>query len=154
MQLGISAALLLTSVASAGLAASPAAAPGAAAIQLPGPRYQVLRSGPARGPHPTRADKVEIRYVGRLTDGSIFSTSADEGRGLSSFPVRSVIPGFSALVQLMRPGGRWRFTIPGYLAYGRQGRRFKPGEPNLKRDIPADATLIFEVELVAIAPAE
>ena len=111
----------------------------------------MLRSGPA-GPRPLRSDGVMIRYVGRLADGSIFSTSANNGAAPSSFSVRTVIPGFSALVQLMRPGDRWRLTIPSYLGYGHQGRRFTPSEATLKRDIPPGSTLIFDVELVSIMP--
>ena len=134
-------------------AATPAPEP-VAGITLPGPRYEVLRSGPASGVHPTRADIVSIRYVGRLASGEIFSTSTDEGRGLSDFPVRLVVPGFSALVQLMRPGDVWRMTLPSYLAYGAAGRKHKPPEPTLKREVPPDSTLVFEVELVEIRRAD
>jgi FKBP-type peptidyl-prolyl cis-trans isomerase FklB len=122
------------------------------AVSMAGPSYDVLRSGPADGPRPLRSDDVAIRNVGRLADGSIFSTSANNGAEPSTFSVRSVIPGFSALVQLMRPGDRWRFMIPAYLGYGHAGRRFTPPEANLKRDIPRDSDLIFDVELVAIMP--
>ncbi len=94
----------------------------AAAVTLPGLSYEVLGSGPEAGPHPTRADAVTMRYVGRLTDGAVFSTSPDEGKGLSTFGVKEVIPGMSAVLQLMRPGDRWRVTMPPYLAYG-------PGRP-------------------------
>ena len=124
------------------------------AVTLPGPTYEILHSGPAGGAHPTRADSVAIRYVGRLTNGEVFSTSAGNGSGSSTFQVRTVIPGLSALIQLMRPGDRWRFTIPAYLAYGAQGRRYGPGEATLKRDVPPGSTLIFDVELVSISPAE
>jgi FKBP-type peptidyl-prolyl cis-trans isomerase len=122
-------------------------------VPLPGPSYQVLASGPAGGRQPTRADQVVIRYVGRLADGTIFSTSADGGAGTSTFPVRLVIPGFSALVQLMRPGDRWIFTLPAYLAYGRTGKRFVPGDATMKHDVPPDSRLTFDVELVAVEPA-
>ena len=47
-------------------------------------------------------------------------------------------------------GDRWRFTIPAYLGYGYQGRRYTPPEETLKRDIPPGSTLSFDVELVAI----
>ena len=120
-------------------------------VNLPGLQYEVLRAGPP-GPRPLRSDDVMVRYVGRLTNGSIFSTSANNGAEPSAFSVRTVIPGFSALVQLMRPGDRWRFTIPSYLGYGYQGRRFIPPEATLKRDIPPGSTLVFNVELVAITP--
>lgn len=146
---------LLLTAALCGCAAVPvdrAAAPGAAVV-LPGIQYQVLRSGPAGGPHPTRADAIDVRYVGRLTNGEVFSTSADNGTGTSSFDVQRVIPGFMAAVQLMRPGDLWRVTLPSYLAYGAPGRRHAPPEATLKRDIPPNSTLIFDVELVAIRPA-
>ncbi|WP_158266344.1 FKBP-type peptidyl-prolyl cis-trans isomerase [Allosphingosinicella deserti] len=123
------------------------------AVRLPGPHYEILRSGPAGGAHPRRSDEVAIRYVGTLSDGRVFSTSARDGADVSTFPVRTVIPGFSALIQLMRPGDRWRFTIPAYLAYGPEGKRLTPSERNLKRDVPPDSILIFDVELVSIVPA-
>jgi FKBP-type peptidyl-prolyl cis-trans isomerase len=123
-----------------------------AVISLPGLQYELLHAGPG-GARPLRSEDVKIRYVGRLSDGSIFSTSAQDGAQASTFSVRTVIPGFSALVQLMSTGDRWRFTIPAYLGYGHQGRRFNPPEETLKRDIPPESTLIFDVELVAIMPA-
>ncbi len=67
------------------------------AVDLPGLRYEVLRAGPP-GPRPLRSDDVMVRYVGRLVNGSIFSTSASEGTAPSAFSVRTVIPGFSALI--------------------------------------------------------
>lgn len=140
-----------------GAAAQGAPAPGAfppgRTVILPGIAYQVLASGPESGRHPTRADEVDMRYVGRLADGTIFSTSAGGGRGTSTFPVREVIPGMSAALQLMRVGDHWRITLPGYLAYGHEGRRFHAPETTLKRDIPPDATLIFDVEIAAVRPA-
>jgi FKBP-type peptidyl-prolyl cis-trans isomerase len=128
------------------------AASSAAAMTLPGISYDVLASGPATGTPPTRADEVMMRYVGRLKDGTVFSTSAADGAEPTAFKVREVIPGMSAALQLMRPGDRWRITLPAYLAYGRLGRRYTPPEPTLKRDVPPDATLVFEVELVSVAP--
>jgi FKBP-type peptidyl-prolyl cis-trans isomerase FklB len=130
----------------------------AAAVTLPGLSYEVLGSGPAAGPHPTRADSVTMRYVGRFTDGAVFSTSPDAGKGLSTFGVKEVIPGMSAALQLMRPGDRWRVTMPPYLAYG-------PGRPYTapagaaaqavqQRGIPPNATLVFDVELVGIVPGK
>jgi FKBP-type peptidyl-prolyl cis-trans isomerase len=125
----------------------------AAAVTLPGVSYEVLASGPAAGAPPTRADAVMMRYIGRLADGAVFSTSGNGGAEPTAFKVREVIPGMSAALQLMRPGDRWRITLPAYLAYGRLGRRYQPPEPTLKRDVPPDATLIFDVELVSVAPA-
>ena len=129
-------------------------------VSLPGIRDQVLAAGPAGGAHPTRADSVTMRYVGRLESGEIFSTSPGDGAGISTFPVNGVIPGMSAALQLMRPGDRWKIRMPPYLAYG-PGRPFNTPAPAgaasqaiQKRGIPPQATLIFDVELVSIAPAK
>jgi FKBP-type peptidyl-prolyl cis-trans isomerase len=122
----------------------------AAPVTLPGVQYEVLASGPAGGAMPTRADAVMMRYVGRLTTGEVFSTSANGGAEPSKFVVREVVPGMSAALQLMRPGDRWRITVAPYLAYGRLGRRYQPPEATLKRDVPPDATLMFDVELVSV----
>ena len=149
----------------ASLALALAAGPFAAAAQtlsLPGIRYQVLASGPAAGAHPTRADTVAMRYVGTLEDGEVFSTSPGDGAQTSTFGVKEVIPGMSAALQLMRPGDRWRITMPPYLAYG-PGRPFAPpggaaqaasAQVTQKRGIPPNATLVFDVELAAVLPAK
>ena len=152
------AALLASLVLAPAAHAAPANAPGET-VSLPGIRYQVLGAGPAGGAHPTRADTVAMRYVGRLESGEIFSTSPRDGAGTSLFPVNGVIPGMSAALQLMRPGDKWRITMPPYLAYG-PGRPLNTPPPSAsaaaqvvqKRGIPPDATLIFDVELVAIQP--
>src|SRR4051812_29608633 len=99
---------LLGACIAAGLMAAPARG---AEVRLPGISYQVLASGPTSGAPPTRADSVSMRYVGSLGDGpdrgQVFSTSPDDGKGLSTFAVNGVIPGMSAALQLMRPGDHW-----------------------------------------------
>lgn len=127
-------------------------------VSLPGIRYQVLSAGPAGGAHPTRADSVAMRYVGRLEDGQVFSTSPGDGKDVATFGVKEVIPGMSAALQLMRVGDHWKIRMPPYLAYG-PGRPFTtpasgagPVQAVQKRGIPPDATLVFDVELVAILP--
>ena len=141
------------------------AAASAQAVTLPGIRYEILASGPAAGAHPTRADTVQMRYVGRLAraDGEIFSTSPDDGKAASAFPVNQVIPGMSAALQLMRVGDHWKITMPPYLAYG-PGRPFTPpaavspsgpaAQVTQRRGIPPGATLVFDVELTAILPSK
>jgi FKBP-type peptidyl-prolyl cis-trans isomerase FklB len=125
----------------------------AAPVSLPGISYEVLTSG--TGTHPTRADEVDVRYIGRLTDGTVFSASPDQGKGISTFDVQRVIPGFMAAVLLMRPGDRWRVTLPPYLAYGAPGRAMGSQASAMQSaDIPPNATLIFDIELVAIRPKQ
>ena len=145
----VAAVILLAAGAVASGAAAQAQVPGRA-IMLPGIRYEVLASGPPSGAHPQRGDTVSMRYIGRLSTSEIFSTSPENGAETADFKVSEVIPGMSAALQLMRPGDKWRLTLPAYLAYGAQGRRFHPPERLLKRDIPGDATLVFEVELVSV----
>jgi FKBP-type peptidyl-prolyl cis-trans isomerase len=63
-----------------------------------------------------------------------------------SFPVNGVIAGWTEALQLMSAGSKWQLFIPSDLAYGPRGTGGGPIGPN--------ATLIFEVELVAIQVAE
>ncbi len=127
------------------LAAAGPAVVRAAPMTLPGLSYEVLKSGPASGISPTRADTITVRYVGHLADGNVFNASADAGLGAATFPLMALIPGWVAALQMMKPGDKWRLTLPPYLGYGHRG---KP-----EHGVPPDATLIFEVELVSIAPA-
>ena len=148
-------AFALSAVAVMMTAASPTAA---ATVTLPGLSYEVLGSGPADGAHPKRSDTVQMRYVGRLTDGQVFSTSPDEGKGLSTFPVGQLIPGMNAALQLMRPGDHWKITMPPYLAYGPGRPLNTPAPPGTAGQtvqhagIPPNATLVFEVWLDSIVP--
>ena len=112
-------------------------------VALPGLQYRVLRSGPVAGRRATRADDVTVRYEGRFLDGKVFSTSADGGRGTTTFPLQKLIPGWLSGLQLMRPGDEWMFYVPAHLAYGAAGKSY----------IPPDRTLVFRVELVSLAPS-
>jgi len=119
-----------------------ATAPGV--VALPGLQYKVLKSGPATGSHPTRADNIVVRYEGRFVNGQVFNTSPDEGAGTTTFPLGRLIPGWVAALQMMRPGDVWMLYVPPYLAYGAAG----------KDTIPPESTLVFKVELVGIGPRE
>ncbi|MDP9104243.1 MAG: FKBP-type peptidyl-prolyl cis-trans isomerase [Pseudomonadota bacterium] len=109
---------------------------------MPGLAWKVLKSGPADGAHPGRSDTVTVHYVGKLADGTQFDASGGDGTGEASFKVSGVIAGFAAALKLMRPGDQWRVYIPAYLAYGDQ----------VKPTIPAGSTLVFDIELLSIAP--
>lgn len=126
------------------LAAAPVAVR-AAPVTLPGLSYEVLKSGLASGVSPARADTITVRYVGHFADGKVFNTSADEGRGDTTFELGKLIPGWVAALQMMKPGDKWRLTVPAYLGYGALGK--------LSHGIPPGATLIFEVELTSVTPA-
>ena len=103
-----------------------------------GLQYEVMTEG--NGAKPTAADQVTVHYHGMLTDGTVFDSSVDRGEP-SQFGVTQVIPGWVEALQLMSVGDKWKLTIPSDLAYGERGAGGLIG-PN--------ATLVFEVELIAI----
>lgn len=108
-------------------------------VVLPsGLQYEVLAEGKGRKPKVT--DKVQCHYHGTLIDGQVFDSSIQRGTP-AVFGVNQVIPGWVETLQLMPEGSRWKLYIPSDLAYGEQGAG---------GSIPANATLIFEVELIKI----
>jgi len=107
-----------------------------------GLQYKVVTEG--TGNTPTADDKVKTHYRGTLIDGTEFDSSYKRNKP-AEFPVKGVIKGWTEALQLMKEGGKWELYIPANLAYGERGR---PG-------IPANSTLIFEIELLEILkPAE
>lgn len=103
--------------------------------------YRVLTAG--SGAIPTAEDMVTVHYRGTLIDGTEFDSSYAREEP-ANFPIPAVIPGWVEALQLMSVGSKWELVIPAELAYGEQG-----GGP-----IPPNATLVFEVELLGIGPAE
>ena len=105
-----------------------------------GLRYRKL-GGTGRGPRPSATDTVTIHYVGRFIDGTEFDSSVSRGEP-ATFPLPRLIRGWQEGVPLMRVGERFEFAIPWNLAYGGNGRG----------PIPGGATLLFTIDLIAIAP--
>jgi hypothetical protein len=90
---------------------------------------------------PIRAmDGAIIEYEGRLTDGTVFDSTA--GRGPAGMIPSQVIPGFGEALQQMREGGRYRIRIPAALGYG------ATGTPD--GSIPPNSDLEFDVEVKKI----
>ena len=107
-------------------------------VTLPsGLQYEVLVA--AEGPTPEATDQVTTHYRGTLIDGTQFDSSYDRGQP-ATFPLNGVIAGWTEALQLMSPGAKWRLYIPPELAYGERDQG----------PIPANSTLIFDVELLEI----
>lgn len=108
-----------------------------------GLQYKVLEPAKAAdAKRPTADDSVVCHYRGTLLDGTEFDKSPEnEPR---TFGLKGVIKGWTEGITLMPVGSKYRFWIPAALAYGanpRPGGAIKPGQ-----------TLVFDVELVSIAP--
>ncbi len=111
-------------------------------ITLPsGLKYIDVRVG--AGAAAETGHSVSVHYSGWLEDGTRFDTSRQGGRGPFTFQVGTgnVIQGWHQGLPGLRVGGMRRLIVPPGLAYGAQGR---------PPSIPADATLIFDIELMRI----
>jgi FKBP-type peptidyl-prolyl cis-trans isomerase FkpA len=92
------------------------------------------------GPSPKATDTVKVHYHGTLPDGRVFDSSVKRGEP-ATFPLNGVIKCWTEGVQLMKVGGKSKLVCPADIAYGDRSPSplIQPG-----------ATLIFEVELLAI----
>ncbi|MDU6925863.1 FKBP-type peptidyl-prolyl cis-trans isomerase [Franconibacter helveticus 513] len=102
--------------------------------------YKVEKAG--SGDVPKDSDTVVVNYKGTLIDGKEFDNSYTRGEPLS-FRLDGVIPGWTEGLKYIKKGGKIKLVIPPELAYGKTG---VPG-------IPANSTLVFDVELLDIKPA-
>ncbi|MCK3849591.1 FKBP-type peptidyl-prolyl cis-trans isomerase [Pseudomonas sp. W2Jun17] len=90
---------------------------------------------PGTGNKPLASDEVQVKYVGRLPDGTVF----DKSTQARWFRLNSVISGWNSALQQMPVGAKWRLVIPSAQAYGADGA----GEL-----IPPYTPLVFEIELL------
>ncbi len=133
----------------------PAAAPSGAGLTV-----QDMTVGTGATAEP--GDVLVMQYTGKLQDGTVFDTSVGKpANGIVSCPpgtqtglcftlgAGQVIPGWDMGLQGMKVGGKRLLIIPSNLAYGAQNVTDQTG----KVVIPANSTLVFEVDLLGVAPA-
>lgn len=104
-----------------------------------GLQYKIIEEGTGISPEVT--DTVEVSYEGRLIDGTVFDSS-EEGETVT-FPLTRVIKGWSEGITYAKEGGKIQLYIPSDLGYGKRGAG----------PIPANSTLIFDIELVKVMKA-
>ncbi|MFI5221062.1 MAG: FKBP-type peptidyl-prolyl cis-trans isomerase, partial [Bacteroidia bacterium] len=104
-----------------------------------GLKYKFTQLG--KGPQATEGSNVSVHYVGTFPDGKKFDSSRDRNQPIKfKLGTGGVIKGWDEGIALMHVGDRAIFTVPPQLGYGEQA--YGP--------IPANSTLIFDVELVDI----
>ncbi len=108
-------------------------------------QLQVTDETLGKGATAQKGDTVTVNYVGSLTDGKVFDASANHQNTKNGFTFTlgagQVIKGWDEGIAGMKEGGKRKLVIPASLAYGNRA---------IGNVIPANSTLIFEVELLKV----
>ena len=107
-------------------------------VTASGLQYKVIAPGEPGAAKPTDADVALVNYEGKLLNGTTF----DKSQQPTPMPVTGVVPGFSEALKLMPKGAKYRFWLKPSLGYGDKATG----------PIPANSTLIFDVELLDFLP--
>ena len=99
-----------------------------------------IETAAGTGKAPVATDTVSVHYKGTLIDGTEFDSSYKRGQP-TEFPLNGVIKCWTEGVAMMKTGGKAKLVCPSDIAYGDRGAG---------ANIPGGATLVFEVELIAI----
>jgi len=106
-----------------------------------GLQYKIILPGDRKAAAILPTDSVTVQYRGKLLDGSEFDSTYKRGAPIP-LTVNGVIPGWQEALVLMKPGAKWQLFVPPELGYGANPR---PG-------IPGGSLLIFEIEVLSVAP--
>ena len=101
---------------------------------------KIVHTKVGTGASPKASDTVKVHYKGTLADGKEFDSSYKRGEPIS-FPLNRVVPCWTEGVQKIKVGGKATLTCPPATAYGERGAG---------NVVPPNATLTFDIELLAI----
>lgn len=101
---------------------------------------KIVHTAVGTGTNPKATDAVKVHYRGTLADGKEFDSSYKRNAP-ATFPLNRVIPCWTEGMQKIKVGGKATLTCPPASAYGERGAGAA---------VPPNATLTFEVELIAI----
>lgn len=102
--------------------------------------YKIIKEG--SGSKAANGQSVSVHYTGKLLDGTVFDSSYRRNEPITfTLGQNQVIPGWEEGIGLLSQGASAKLVIPSGLAYGSSGAGGV---------IPPNATLLFEIELVAI----
>ena len=118
-----------------------AAKPGTIKTQ-DGLEYRVLKAGKGKSPQ-SADDMVTVSYKGWLINGKVFDQT-QKGQ-TAEFPAGQLIPGWVEALSLMKEGDHWELVLPSELGYGPEGAG---------NDIPPNQTLVFDMTLIKVKPAQ
>ena len=107
------------------------------ALSSPSGLYYIIEN-PGNDEKPTVNSEVTVRYVGKLTNGSVFDNGGGEAK---SFPLGNVIEGWKEGIPLFGKGGKGVLLIPSALGYGTRGSSSGTIAPN--------TVLIFDIDLLS-----
>jgi FKBP-type peptidyl-prolyl cis-trans isomerase FklB len=112
-------------------------------VVLPsGLQYRVIKSGNGISPR-SPMDTVTVTYKGWLIDGKVFDQT--QPGQTAQFPAGRLIRGWVEALLHMKEGDEWELVIPASLGYGAAGAGGA---------IPPNQTLVFDMQLVAVTPAQ
>lgn len=130
-------AAILSTACAATTAGKPAAAAGAETLPS---GVKIVYTLAGSGAQPKATDTVKVHYRGTLANGTEFDSSIKRGTP-ASFPLNRVVPCWTEGLQHIKVGGKATLTCPPATAYGDRGAGGV---------VPPNATLTFDVELLAI----
>ena len=102
---------------------------------------KIIDQRAGKGPEAKTGDSLSMNYKGTLLNGKVFDQSYGRGPFEFQLGAGNVIQGWDKGIVGMKVGGKRKLVIPADLAYGAQSP---------SPDIPANSTLVFEVELLSV----